>query len=65
MFEDGVRGDALDAVVTDLASDISRGVVQGCDGLWFERAVRKRSIKLMRLAAFALDRIGFVAISIE
>ena len=34
MFEDGVGGDALDAVVTDLASDISQG--SGPRVRWFE-----------------------------
>lgn len=33
LFEDGVGGDALDAVVADLTSDVSQGAVQGCGGL--------------------------------
>ena len=42
MFEDGVGGDALDAVVTDLASDISEGMVQGPDGVMVSRASRRQ-----------------------
>ena len=37
VFEDGIGGDALNAVVTDPASDLSQGAVQGSDGLMVSR----------------------------
>ena len=42
VFEDGIGGDALDAVVTDLTSDISQGSGPRVDGLMVSRASRRQ-----------------------
>ena len=43
LFEDGVGGDALDPVVTDLTSDVSQGSGPGADGLMVSHASRRQS----------------------
>ena len=65
MFEDGIGGDALDAVVTDLASDISQG--SGPRVGWFDGLARfTQAVKPVNLWAFhlALDYV-LVALAVE
>ena len=65
MFEDGIGGDALNAVVTDLTSDISQG--SGPRVRWFDGLARfTQAVKPVNLWAFhlALDYL-LVALAVE